>query len=137
MQLLTDYDTRSIRVPVYSQASAGKPLADCVFLGWRTIRIPRGYRKEHSYCAVLISGDSLIDEGILDGDYAICRLTSELERNGQLAAVLLADGLVLKHVWFEGRRVRLQSRNRKYNDRVLSVEEVTIQGLVVRIERDL
>lgn len=137
MKLLA-YMPKTICVPVYAQISAGLPLEDCPQIGWREIRLPRGYRENKQYCAVQINGDSLRDAAILNGDYAICRLTPVLEFDGQLAAVSVGGGITLKFVYFSsGNKVRLESRNAAYADRWFDADDVSIQAVVIRIERDL
>lgn len=107
-------------------------------MGWRDIRVPRGWKQTKKYCAVQINGESLRDAAILSGDYAICWLTPELEWNGQLAAVLVNGGITLKFVYYGAEnRVRLESRNEAYADRWFEADEIGIQAVVVRIERDL
>lgn len=125
--------SRLRRVPFYSQISAGFPLTDTDRIGTWLLRVPPFSRAQ--FAAVRINGDSLIEAGIFDGDVAILRLTPQLQRNGQLAAVFTPEGLTLKHCWFEGHSVRLQSRNRKYRDRRWPVDEITIQGVLYRVER--
>lgn len=127
-----------IRVPVYSQVSAGKPFSETARIGWRWIRVPKNYRPGQQICAVRIVGNSLIEDAILTGDYAICRITSELERNGQLAAVLIAEGLTLKYAHFDPRGgVWLRGASKHYRDTYYEPGEASIQAIVIRIERDL
>lgn len=127
-----------IRVPLFAQIAAGNPFQDCFQIGWRWIHPPRNYRPGHELCAVQINGDSLIGSAIVNGDVAICRLTPELERNGQLAAVLIGDGLTLKYVHVETNGgVWLRAANPLFPDRFFLPGEATIQAIVMMIERDL
>ncbi|MGE0133298.1 MAG: LexA family protein [Blastocatellales bacterium] len=136
--VLTPFAPIMIRVPVYGQIAAGKPLHESPIVGWRWIRKPKNYKPNWRVCAVYINGNSLVEALIGDGDIAICRLTNELERNGQLAAVLIPEGITLKFCWFEqDGRARLESRNAAYKDRWFEGEDIRIQAVVIRIERDL
>jgi SOS-response transcriptional repressor LexA len=67
----------------------------------------------------------------------ICRLTHECS-NGKLAAVLTPEGVTLKyfHCYQDG-TVRLESDNPNYPDQYYEAGEVRIQGIALRIERDL
>jgi SOS-response transcriptional repressor LexA len=88
----------------------------------------------------VITGSSLIDDGILDGDCVIVRLTFERYEltPGRLVAVLTPYGLLVKHIYVTlDDHVRLVSANPAFEDMVLEPEEVTVQGIAVRIERDL
>lgn len=128
---------RWLRVPLYNQIAAGLPLAESEQIGTRMIRVPDGYRPGDRLIAVRLNGESLKEAGIYNGDFAIVKLTNRLTRNGELCAVLTLNGLMLKYVWLEpGGTVRLVSRNRRYADIVLPVDDVQVQGVVVRIEKD-
>ena len=135
---LIPYDPVMIRVPVYSQIAAGAPFHETSRIGWRWIRVPKNYRPSQQICAVQVVGDSLIGEAILTGDFAICRITPELERNGQLAAVLIGDGLTLKFTYFDPRGgVWLRGASVNYKDQYYEPGEAAVQAVVVRIERDM
>lgn len=99
--------------------------------------MPANYHPGQRICAVQIIGESLIAAAILSGDFAICRITSELDFNGQLAAVLIRDGLTLKYVHFEmNGGVWLRAANKNYVDRYFEPGEALVQAVVVRTERD-
>lgn len=135
---LLPYNPEMIRVPVYSQIAAGPPFQETSQIGWRWIRVPRNYRPGQQICAVRIIGESLIEAAILSGDYAICRLTAEIERNGQLAAVLIGEGLTLKYTYFDPRGgVWLRGASTSYVDKYYEPGEAIIQAVVVRVERDM
>lgn len=137
ISIITDYDWRTIRVPVYAQVSAGRPLDDSPIIGWREIRRPRNYSPNHKYCAMIINGNSLEDNGILSGDYAIVRLTNRLERVGQLCVVLTPDGLTLKYVHpLPNGEIQLAGASRLFTPLLYRIDETSLQGIVVRTERD-
>lgn len=127
-----------IRVPLFAQIAAGNPFVDCFQIGWRWIHPPRNYRLGQELCAVQIIGDSLVGSAIVNGDVAICHLTPELDKNGQLAAVLIADGLTLKYVHFEANGgLWLRAANPRFPDRYCLPGEACVQAVVMTIERDL
>jgi len=134
---LTLYDARTIRVPVYGQIAAGKPLDDSPIIGWRQIRRPRDYKPGQRYCAVIVNGVSLQNAGILNGDHAILRMQRTINRTGQLAAILLPDGLTLKYIYPDGAGVRLEGASLSYRPQWYPADDVSIQAIVIRIERDL
>jgi len=131
-----------IRVPVFAQIAAGYPFNsfdESLCIGWRWIPPPRNYRRGHRLCAVRVFGDSLRESAILTGDYAICRLSTELDFNGQLAAVLIAnEGLTLKYAHCERNGVlRLRAANPRFKERYFQPGEAFVQAVVMTIERDL
>lgn len=104
--------------------------------GKRVIRVP-DRSVNHRFCAVIVVGDSLRDAGIQSGDVAVCRMQKHLDYDGQLTAVLTPSGLTLKYVFkdFED-KVRLEGANSNYLPQWYDAQDVSFQGVVVRIERD-
>lgn len=130
----------AVRVPVICQVGAGRSAEEFPIREWREIRPIRGARPFDRFCAARVSGQSLINDNILDGDYAIIRTNFELYelKPGRLVAALTPYGLLIKHIYVTlDDKVRLVSANSTYEDIVVDASEVEIQGLVVRVERDL
>lgn len=130
-----------VRVPVLSLigASTSMPIDYFPIMKWREIRPIAGAGPNDRFCAAHINGNSLQDEAILDGDYAIFRVTFD-EREitpGKLVAVMTPCGLLVKHIYpLQGGRVRLASANDEYEDLYFDAKDVRVQGIVVRVERD-
>lgn len=131
---------RSLRLPVISAIGAAKSFYEFPITEWRDTRPIPHSRQQDQFCASPVCGDSLNGDGIFDGDYVILRLTFERHeiKQGQLVAVFTPYGLLLKHIYFTlNKKVRLVSANTEFEDILLDAEEVNVQGIVVRIERDL
>lgn len=80
-----------------------------------------------------VTGDSMIDEQIRDGDYVICERRST-PRNGETVVALLRDDeATLKKFYKEGNRIRLQPANPNFKP--IYVDDVTIQGVVIGVVR--
>jgi SOS-response transcriptional repressor LexA len=113
------------------------PLEFLSTVEWREIRPVDGARQYDRFCALQVNDDSLIDDQILDGYYAIVRLTfddSEITP-GRLVAVLAPGGLFIKHIYLEANnRIRLVSANDEYEDLIFDAGNVRIQGVVVRAD---
>jgi len=85
--------------------------------------------------ALQVSGDSMIEEDIQPGDYAICRRTDRAE-NGQIVVALVNEGeATLKRFYNEGTRARLQPANSDYAP--IYSENCRIQAVVVGLLRKL
>ncbi len=82
--------------------------------------------------ALKVKGDSMIGDGILDGDTVLLRPQVQVE-NGEVAAVLVGDDheATLKHVYFDNtsRTVRLRASNPRYPERQFKAEEIKIAGV--------
>jgi repressor LexA len=80
-----------------------------------------------------VRGQSLIDEGILDGDYVVIQDQDDAQ-NGDIVVAVLTNGLAtLKKIYFEDSRIRLQPANTQMAP--IYVSEVKIQGKVVGVIR--
>lgn len=131
-----------IRVPIVCAIGAAKKhqaFDDVPILEWRDIREIKGSRPFDQFCGAPVEGDSMIGDGIFNKDYAIFRITFDIWEvtPGRLCAVWTPNGLLIKRVYITlNDEIRLASSNPEYTDLVFNVEEVSIQGIVVRIERD-
>lgn len=88
--------------------------------------------------ALTVKGDSMIDAMVNDGDIVILKPGAEA-RNGEMVAVWLSDNdeTTLKHIYWEGPRVRLQPANRSMQPIYKDAGAVHVQGKVVMVIRQL
>ena len=86
--------------------------------------------------ALQVEGDSMRDEGILDGDYIIVE-RRETARNGErVVALLTATGeTTLKTFFRDGRRIRLQPANPDFEPIIVTERECQVQGVVIGVLR--
>lgn len=141
------------RVPILGRIQAGIPLhipdfstSNSAFDSETYIDVLNdGLPKSDADCyyALEVMGDSMIDAHVLDGDRVILRATSEA-RNGQMVAARLSSGEVtLKSLYREKdtatgkEQVRLQPANKAYQPIIVAPDQVMVQGVVVKIERNL
>lgn len=131
---LNPQPTKPRRVAIVGQVAAGDPVEDVEylpFIKWYDARVPGWARDSDQFVGVKIVGDSLVNDGIADGDIAIVYMTHDV-REGDLAAVLTPFGMTIKYVYSElGNVVRLEGANDTYAPRRFDVSEVTVQGRVV------
>jgi len=80
-----------------------------------------------------VKGDSMIDEGILDGDYVVIEET-DMAENGEIVVALLENGLAtLKRFFKEATRIRLEPANSQMSP--IYATNVRIQGKCVGVIR--
>jgi SOS-response transcriptional repressor LexA len=138
VEALAKFDPDNI--PFAGDIGASKSSPDLPVDGLRAIRPVVGAHKTDQFCAAIVRGSSLLDDGIFDGDCAIIKITFERYEvtPGRLVAILTPYGLLLKHCYLTlNGEVRLVSANPAFQDLTFEPEQITIQGIVVRIERDL
>ncbi len=85
--------------------------------------------------ALEVSGDSMVEAGILDGDYALIR-KADMARPGDIVVALIDDAeATLKYFRNEGNMVRLDPANRAYEPQRYSPAQVRIQGRLAGLLR--
>ena len=86
------------------------------------------FRKEQGRFLVKVVGDSMIDEGIMDGDYVVVEPAAPVE-TGQIAVVLLDDEATVKRVYFQRDRITLKPANRRarYKTRYVKHGDKTVR----------
>jgi repressor LexA len=119
-----------IMVPLLGAIAAGTPIE--AIRTQETIDIPRDMAGKKVF-ALKVRGDSMIDDGILNGDYVIIE-TCDNPKNGDIVVALLdGDNVTLKRFYREKDHVRLQPANKKYKP--IRVKKVMIQGRVKGVIR--
>jgi repressor LexA len=129
-------DSDVVSVPVLGRVAAGVPLlAEQNYQG--AIRVDRALLPPGGdVFGLIVKGDSMVEDGILDGDTIFVRQRSEV-RNGGIAVVLVDGDATVKRVYREGERLRLQPANRDMEPRWVDPRsgDVSIVGLVVGVYR--
>jgi DNA (cytosine-5)-methyltransferase 1 len=115
--------------------TAGKPI-DAIETANETITIPSaGLNRNNDYYALKVIGDSMIDEGIFDGDTVVIKKQS-VAKNGQTVVAIIDDNeATLKKLYREDGKYRLQPANQ--NMLPFYRDEVEVRGVVVKIIRDI
>ncbi len=80
---------------------------------------------------LVVRGDSMIDAGLQDGQYVLVR-PDLVPRKGDICAVWIdGEGGTLKHLYREGKQIRLAPANARYTSHLYPVERVRVQGVLV------
>ncbi len=98
-------------LPILGRVAAGTPiLAEENIEGY--LNVERLFGRTRGTFALRVAGDSMVDEGIMDGDYVIVKVGSTVE-DGQIAIVLLDDEATVKRVFIQKNRIALKPANRR------------------------
>ncbi len=128
-------EERPLRFPLVGKIAAGYPIekfADDDELDMMDVFGPRVGQVGATF-ALCVDGDSMKDEGILDGDYVIVE-RRDTARNGERVVALLPNGeTTLKTFFKEDDHIRLQPANDAFDP--ILVKDCKIQGLVVGVLR--
>jgi len=119
------------RIPILGQITAGEPL-EAIEDKHRYVEFTPSQPLENLY-ALKVSGNSMIEDGILDGDTVIIR-KQQTCNDGEVVVAFLDDGsATLKRLYREKNRIRLQPANSEFNP--IYVNQLQIQGVVVGLVR--
>jgi repressor LexA len=120
-------------IPVVGRVAAGEPiLAEENIEGYANLKELLGLSED--VFLLKVSGDSMIDEGIMDGDFVAVQSGERIE-NGRIGVVLLDDEATVKRIYIQQGRIALQPANKAAGYRTKYIrrgsERVRIVGKVV------
>jgi repressor LexA len=126
-------EEKPTRLPLVGRIAAGSPIE--AIEDRETLDLEALFRRRRDVFVLRVTGDSMIDEHIRDGDYVVCERRSQ-PRNGETVVALLQDGeATLKRFYREKKRIRLQPANPDFKP--IYAREVDVQGVVVGVVRAL
>jgi repressor LexA len=122
-----------IEIPMHGRIAAGTPIE--ALQGTEAFAVPAALLGPGEHYALEVSGDSMVEEGILDGDYALIRKV-DTAREGEIVVALIdAAEATLKTFRREGQMIRLDPANRHYEAQRYRPEQVQIQGRLAGLIR--
>ena len=122
-----------VEIPLHGRIAAGMPIE--ALEGQSTLPVPAALLGSGEHYALEVSGDSMIEAGILDGDYALVRRT-EVARDGDIVVALVRnEEATLKYLRRENGMIRLDPANGAYDPQVYPAHEVQVQGKLAGLLR--
>ena len=115
-----------MEIPLHGRIAAGTPIE--ALQGTESLAVPAALLGPGEHYALEVSGDSMVEEGILDGDFALIRKT-DTARDGEIVVALVNnEEATLKTFRREGQMIRLDPANRNYDPQRYRPEQVVVQG---------
>ena len=122
-----------VELPLHGRIAAGTPIE--ALQGTESLSVPAALLGPGEHYALEVAGDSMVEEGILDGDYALVRKT-DIARDGEIVVALINnEEATLKTFRREGQMIRLDPANRNYDPQRYRPEQVVIQGKLAGLLR--
>ncbi|ATI80327.1 transcriptional repressor LexA [Sphingobium yanoikuyae] len=122
-----------IEIPLHGRIAAGVPIE--AMESHTMLSVPAALLGSGDHYALEVSGDSMMEAGILDGDFALIQRT-DVAREGQIVVALIDDAeATLKYFRREGSRVRLDPANAAYEPQIYDPRQVRIQGKLAGLLR--
>ncbi|MDX9778983.1 MAG: transcriptional repressor LexA [Patescibacteria group bacterium] len=125
----------SLSIPLVGTIACGEPL-EALEESDRSIEISSDTRFNVSdLYALRAKGDSMIEDGILEGDYLIIKKQAWASNGDTVVAIIDDNEATLKQFYKEKDRIRLQPANSNYEP--IFRKEVEVRGVVIKVIRDL
>jgi repressor LexA len=122
-----------IEIPLHGRIAAGVPIE--AIEGQAMLPVPAALLGAGEHYALEVSGDSMIEAGILDGDYALIRRT-DTARDGEIVVALVrGEEATLKYLRRQDGNVRLDPANSAYEPQIYRAGEVVVQGKLAGLLR--
>ncbi|MEO6341126.1 MAG: transcriptional repressor LexA [Caulobacteraceae bacterium] len=125
-------DTREL--PVLGRIAAGTPI-EAIQQERERVSVPESLLGPGEHFILEVKGDSMINAGILDGDYVVIR-RGETANNGEIVvALVMGEEATLKRLRRKGGSIALEAANPAYETRILGPDQVQVQGKLVGLLR--
>jgi repressor LexA len=122
-------------IPLLGRIAAGTPI-EALQESSATVAVPSDMLTSGEHYALQVSGDSMVEAGILDGDTVLIRRGDTAENGAIVVALLTEDNeATLKRFYRKGRMIELEPANAAYETRVVDAGAVTVQGQLVGLLR--
>ncbi len=123
----------SNKLPMLGLVAAGMPIE--VFDNVEYVDVPSKYINNENY-VLKVDGDSMVKDGIIDGDYVVVR-KDNIAKPGQTVVAIVNGEATLKRFYIGENGVELHPRNDNYNIiHISSDDELQIQGQVLGVFRE-
>lgn len=123
----------SREVALLGFVAAGRPIEP--FPDEERIEVPASLLGKGEHFVLRVRGDSMIEDGIRDGDYVVVA-RRETAQNGQTVVALVRGEATLKRYYAEGSRIRLQPANSSMKPLTVDVRDFRLQGVVTGLIRN-
>tara|TARA_R110000824_G_scaffold401771_1_gene615340 strand:- start:50090 stop:51682 length:1593 start_codon:yes stop_codon:yes gene_type:complete len=128
-------ETNTVKIPIVGRIAAGQPIEAIEYLEESVSLSSEGLGNPKNYYALTVSGESMINEGIFDGDIVVIKKQSVAE-NGQTVVAIIDDNeATLKKIYRERDRYRLQPSNQALLP--FYRKDVEIRGVVIQVIRNI
>jgi repressor LexA len=124
-------DERPTRIPLLGRIAAGAPIEAIERPEY--VDLEEVFSSRYAVGLLEVSGDSMIDDQIKDGDWVAFEQRSNARNGDMVVALLGGEEATLKRFFREKNRIRLQPANPKYKP--IYARDVEVQGVVIGVIR--
>jgi len=120
-------------LPILGRIAAGTPI-DAIQHERERLPVPETMLGSGEHYVLEVQGDSMIEAGILDGDYVIIK-KGDTANSGEIVVALVGEEATLKRLRKKGGSIALEAANPKYETRIFGPDQVEVQGKLVGLIR--
>ena len=124
----------SRELPLLGKIAAGTPI-EAIQHERDRLPVPESMLGSGEHYVLEISGDSMIEAGILDGDLVVIRRTDTATSGEIVVALIEGEEATLKRLRKKGGSIALEPANRNYETRIFGPDQVEVQGRLVGLMR--
>ncbi|RPF70360.1 transcriptional repressor LexA [Aurantiacibacter spongiae] len=122
-----------VEIPLHGRIAAGVPIE--ALEDHQVLPVPAALLGAGEHYALEVSGDSMVEAGIFDGDYALVK-KADTARDGDIVVALVrGEEATLKYLYHDGGHIRLDPANSAYDAQVYADAEVQVQGKLAGLLR--
>ena len=122
-----------IEIPLHGRIAAGAPIE--ALEGQNSLPVPAALLGPGEHYALEVSGDSMVEAGIFDGDFALVKRTDSARDGEIVVALVRGEEATLKYLHKDAGKVRLDPANAAYDPQVYGAGEVQVQGKLAGLLR--
>ena len=122
----------TLEIPLHGNVAAGNPIE--AFEGDRTINVPMTMLGKGNHYALTVSGESMIEDGILDGDVILVKQQNSAN-NGDTVVALINNEATVKRLYKKSTSIELHPANRTMKPIIVQDQHFEIKGIVVGLLR--
>ncbi len=115
------------QIPLLGKIAAGTPI-EAISNYDKFIEVPSSYISSKDCFALNVEGNSMIDEGIYDGDTVIINKETDIKNGDIIVALIDKEEATLKKFRKKGDSIALEPANKNYKTQIYGPDRITIQG---------
>ena len=124
----------SRELPLLGRIAAGTPI-EAIQQERDRIQVPEAILGAGEHFVLEIQGDSMINAGILDGDFVVIKRTDSAVSGDIVVALIHGEEATLKRLRKKGASIALEAANPAYETRIFGPDQVAVQGKLVGLIR--
>ncbi len=122
------------KIPMLGKIAAGTPI-EAISNYDQLIEVPKNHLLSEESFALTVEGDSMIDEGIFDGDTVLISKIKNVNNGDIIVALIDNEEATLKKFRKKGDSIALEPANKNYKTQIYGPDRITVQGKMCALIR--